>query len=536
MRNLTIGKRLTFGFSILILIVLCFGALTWLQMAGIGRNLNSITKKTMPALQMINDMRSEALQLRVINLKHVMYDAAQKDDLEKQALQEEAVLVDLISKCELLVDIQEQRALFAKLLPLCEAYREETRKLRDASSHNNAEATKAFMLSAGKIGNEFVQVLDALGRLNSKASEASGWQIKAAVTSSKLTLLISGLLVVVLGVAISLVITKTITRILQRLVTELNAGADQTASAAGHVSASGQSLAEGASEQAASLQETSSSLEEMSGMTRRNAENAQKANDLAKHAREAADKGATDMQAMTTAMESIKASSDDIAKIIKTIDEIAFQTNILALNAAVEAARAGEAGMGFAVVADEVRALAQRSAQAAKETTEKIEAAIGKTAQGVEISTKVAKALSDIVTKARQVDELAAEVASASREQTQGIAQINTAVSQMDRVTQSNAADAEGSAAAAQELNAQAEVMKKSMAELLKLVAGQQKTTASSPAKSSGAKAPFPVLGHTLRQDNRRSATSPPKRAAVPATAVSMHRDQIPLEGDFKDF
>ena len=131
----------------------------------------------------------------------------------------------------------------------------------------------------------------------------------------------------------------------------------------------------------------------MSTMTKRNAENAQKANDLAKQARTAADKGAGDMQAMTAAMEAIKVSSDDIAKIIKTIDEIAFQTNILALNAAVEAARAGEAGMGFAVVADEVRNLAQRSAQAAKETAAKIEGAIAKTAQGVEISGKVAKTL-----------------------------------------------------------------------------------------------------------------------------------------------
>ena len=153
--------------------------------------------------------------------------------------------------------------------------------------------------------------------------------------------------------------------------------------AAGQVSSASQSLAEGASEQAASLEETSSSLEEMSSMTKRNAENAQKANELAKQARAAADTGVGDMQAMNAAMDAIKASSDDIAKIIKTIDEIAFQTNILALNAAVEAARAGEAGMGFAVVADEVRNLAQRSAQAAKETAAKIEGAVSKTAQGV---------------------------------------------------------------------------------------------------------------------------------------------------------
>jgi methyl-accepting chemotaxis protein len=244
-------------------------------------------------------------------------------------------------------------------------------------------------------------------------------------------------------------------------------------------------LAEGSSEQAASIEETSSSLEELSSMTKRNADNSQKANELSRQTRTAADKGVADMQEMNTAMAAIKASSDDIAKIIKTIDEIAFQTNILALNAAVEAARAGEAGMGFAVVADEVRNLAQRSAQAAKETAAKIEGAISKTGQGVTLSGKVAEALNDIVTKARQVDELAAEVAGASREQTEGITQINTAVGQMDKVTQSNAASAEESAAAAQELNAQAEIMKQSVAELLRLVGGQALASPAQPTVSS---------------------------------------------------
>ena len=151
-------------------------------------------------------------------------------------------------------------------------------------------------------------------------------------------------------------------------------------------------------------------------MTKRNAEHAAQANTLAQEARNAAEMGATDMQAMTTAMHEIKTSSDDIAKIIKTIDEIAFQTNILALNAAVEAARAGEAGAGFAVVADEVRTLAQRSAQSAKETANNIANAVTKTAQGVHISEKVAASLQEIVTKARQVNELVAEVATASKD------------------------------------------------------------------------------------------------------------------------
>jgi methyl-accepting chemotaxis protein len=239
------------------------------------------------------------------------------------------------------------------------------------------------------------------------------------------------------------------------------------------------------------------------------------------------------MQTMSAAMEAIKISSDDIAKIIKTIDEIAFQTNILALNAAVEAARAGEAGMGFAVVADEVRNLAQRSAQAAKETAAKIEGAIAKTAQGVDISSKVSLTLNEIVVKARQVDELAAEVAGASREQTQGITQINIAVGQMDKVTQSNAANAEESAAAAEELNAQALTMKESVAQLLRLVGGNGQTTQTSkPAAHSRAKE-----AHYIAPSAKRlTAIHGNGHAQAMTASVTNGRKEIPMEGDFKDF
>jgi methyl-accepting chemotaxis protein len=269
-------------------------------------------------------------------------------------------------------------------------------------------------------------------------------------------------------------------------INNIGATSEQTNLAASQVSAASQSLAEGASEQAAALEETSASLEELSSMTKRNAENAHKANDLAKDARLAADKGAADIQAMSAAMEAIKVSSDDIAKIIKTIDEIAFQTNILALNAAVEAARAGEAGMGFAVVADEVRSLAQRCAQAAKETAGKIEGSIIRTGQGVEISQRVTLSLNEIVLKVRQVDELVAEVSAASREQTGGLTQINTAVSAMDKVTQGSAASAEECAAAAKELNAQSNNTKLSVAELMASMCGG-KTAGAGPRASAAA-------------------------------------------------
>ena len=207
-------------------------------------------------------------------------------------------------------------------------------------------------------------------------------------------------------------------------------------------------------------------------MPRRTADSATQAKELAAQTRGAADTGATDMAEMNVAMDAIKQSSGEIAKIVKTIDEIAFQTNILALNAAVEAARAGEAGAGFAVVAEEVRALAQRSAQAAKETAAKIEESVAKSNHGVTISGKVAHSLQQIVDRARQVDTIVAEIATASTEQSQGIGQVNSAVSQMDKVTQSNASNAEESAAAAEELNAQSTELRKLVADLQRLVGG----------------------------------------------------------------
>ncbi len=229
-------------------------------------------------------------------------------------------------------------------------------------------------------------------------------------------------------------------------------------------------LATAATEQAASLEETSAALEEISSMTKRNAENAEGARTLATETRKAADTGSGDMQDMIKAMNEIKTASDNIAAIIKTIDEIAFQTNILALNAAVEAARAGEAGAGFAVVADEVRALAQRSATAARETAGKIEDSIRKSEHGVAVSAKVNAGLAEIVQRARRMDELVNEIATGSKEQAQGIVQVNEAISQLDRVTQQNAATAEEAASASNELSAQSTELKAAVGQLIKVI------------------------------------------------------------------
>jgi len=283
---------------------------------------------------------------------------------------------------------------------------------------------------------------------------------------------IAGVLVLFISAGVLFLVIRSVVRPIQAMVDRLAAGAEQTAAVATQVSSSSQSLAEGATEQAASIEETSASLEEMSSMTQHNAESAKHARTLSEQTRAAADTGSVDMTAMKQAIDAIKSSGDDISKIIKTIDEIAFQTNILALNAAVEAARAGEAGAGFAVVADEVRTLAQRSAVSAKETGLKIEDSLRKSEVGVKIVDQVAQSLAVIVEGARKVDAIIAEIAKASEEQLLGIRQINTAVSQMDKVTQANAGGAEETAAAAEELSAQAAITKSVVSELCTVVMG----------------------------------------------------------------
>lgn len=275
------------------------------------------------------------------------------------------------------------------------------------------------------------------------------------------------------------VMTIVVFLVVQRIVSGINRAIQGLAGSGAQVSATAaqfsndaQRLAQGTAEQSSAIAETAASAKQMSEMVQRNARSAEQARDFTDSARQMADCGAASMERMSRAIDDIKQSSDGTVKILKTIDEIAFQTNLLALNAAVEAARAGEAGKGFAVVAEEVRNLAQRCAEAARNTAQMIEEGVAKADNGVAISREVSEFLGEIANGNHKVSDLVAEIAEASRQQAEGIEQMLVAANQVDEVTQSTAASAEESASGSEELSAQAQELNHIVHQLRVLVRG----------------------------------------------------------------
>ncbi|MBM3317682.1 MAG: methyl-accepting chemotaxis protein [Candidatus Eisenbacteria bacterium] len=476
-RHWTIGRKLTISCLLLAIVTLALGGI---GSFGVTRGRNAVEEIALARIPGVTGL----LQIRagaeaIAAAQRALVDPVAAEEL--RARQGDAVAAARARIQEAWTGYQglergaEEALLWAEFVPVWERWRSAGDRFFALERRAGPQAARE--LWAGECLPAQGEVLALLERLVAlRAREAAEGAAAAAGEMGFLRLLtLVALAICVAGViGLGLLIERDITRVFRRVAVALAEGAAQVAAASRQVSASSQSLARGSSDQASSIQETSSSLEEISAMTKRNALGATEANGEVEESVRLLASGQEAMERLSQAILEIKRSSHETARIVKTIDEIAFQTNLLALNAAVEAARAGEAGRGFAVVAEEVRHLARRAGDAARETAALIEDSISNSERGVGVAAETATAFESIAATAKMVHHHVAEIAAASREQSQGLEQINGAVGQMDSVTQQNAATAEESASAAQELNAQAEQLRGLVADLMRLIGGER--------------------------------------------------------------
>jgi len=524
----TIKKRIALGFASILILTALVGASGLVAIVCIQQNVGDIVDDALPGVTLAGKTKSLVAQRQLDLMCHLnAKTAAEKKRYEDDAAACARTVLESLKDFQDTVFRSDSRQAYQRVAGAREGYSnlfEEA--LADSRAGRTDEALAKINDSLQPAFTAYLTALDELFETNAHYGRLASQRMQRTTRTANWIVIGLTLLAVLAGATLAWLITGGLNRLLYRVAGEIDRASEEISLASGKISSSGHTLAQGASEQAASLEETSASLEEIASMTRRNAEHADNAKKLAAQTRSAADTGFNDMRDMSQAMDAIKSSSDNIGKIIKTIDEIAFQTNILALNAAVEAARAGEAGMGFAVVADEVRNLAQRSAQAARETADKIQDSITRSQHGVEISAKVAASLREIVEKARTVDELLGQIAAASVEQSQGITQVNSAVNQLDQVTQTNAGSAEENAGAAENLNTQAAALKSAVGALAELVGGLSRPPGRLPLTTQAdgeapARLQFSSNGHDHRHPVKRK---------------SAQRAALAVEDGFKEF
>jgi methyl-accepting chemotaxis protein len=480
-KNMKLGTRITFGFGLLLAMLLVTGSLLAVSLKQTVARFEDTNGKEGLLVDLAMDTNISMLQCRRAEKDFIMRREQKYVDDFSATLAELTKLSGEMATAAVAAEMPQLATKAAEVTDAATAYGQAFRAMATALSSRDASENFATLVATDeaikapydKMRATVHRIEPLVEECESEAAKQAESEMAAASAAAQKAIWFGVVLVlvsIVVGSVTALFVTRSTVGPLRRIITGLAAGSEQTAGAAGQVSSASVSLADGASRQAAAIEETSSSMEEMAAMTRTNAANAGKAHVLASQAKVAADRGVTAMHRMDTAIDDIKKSSDATARIIKTIDEIAFQTNLLALNAAVEAARAGEAGKGFAVVAEEVRNLAQRSAEAARNTADMIEESVKNAANGVAITREVGAALSEISSTAAEVNDLVAGITKASNEQAEGNAQINTAVGQMDQITQANAANAEQTASASEELSSQAEEMSAMVRELESMV------------------------------------------------------------------
>ncbi len=397
--------------------------------------------------------RSDFLQVREVEAGGLTYEIAYQGLLD-----EEGGLLGILAIGRDITDtLARQNEIIAKSeAAIQNVQRIELNRVKMVEANEQSQKENKALVASNERAN---QELEGTLMTASRVAETAGFTTWAALIGA-----------VLISIVICLLVNRVITKPIRKVISGITLSVTQVSSASNLVSSAGRTLAEGASQQAASLEETSSSLEEMASMTRQNADNALQADQMMTDARQVVERANESMKDLIGSMQDISTASENTSKIIKTIDEIAFQTNLLALNAAVEAARAGEAGAGFAVVADEVRNLAMRAAEAAKNTAGLIEGTLKKVKDGEDLVAKTNEAFSEVAERAAGAGELVAEIAAASNEQAKGIEQVNIAIAEMDKVVQRNAAGAEKTASASEEMNSQTEQLSNCVTDLVSVV------------------------------------------------------------------
>ncbi|HKJ00220.1 MAG TPA: methyl-accepting chemotaxis protein [bacterium] len=478
--RLTLAKKITALVAMFMLAIAGLSAFTLYSMFQVGQSLNKVADQDL----VLNDalthaalaQRDQSLSLeRTARFAELMeqgrqgaksnFDSNLKKfadngkDLRGRLDKAEEIAVGLESDASTNADRQRYENDVTRIKKLDSQHTEYTQhaqKLIDSYRTNNTAEREGLRNDLDAAVTSLESSISKMEQDVTSDTNDSVNQVQTEETDTTWVILIVSAIVFVVGILLSWIIIRSITRPVSEAVHGLSMASSQISSAAEQLASSSQSLADASSEQASSLEETSSTMEEMASMIAQNAERSSQADELATRARGLADEAAKAMKRMSGAIQEIKQSSDKTALIIKTIDEIAFQTNLLSLNAAVEAARAGEAGRGFAVVAEEVRNLALRSADAAKNTSELIEESKSRSDSGVVVATDVEKTLNEVTSVIEQVGDLVQHISKASGEQSAGVEQITSAVAELDQTTQTNAANAEETASSSEELASQA--------------------------------------------------------------------------------
>jgi len=471
---MTIGEKISLSTAVSLALVIATGGVSFLKIRLLDQTAQELASNSLPAIYSIGRLSGLAKDIRGNIRGHITANSLEdKNKAETDLVKLDQDLRGEIQAYEKTVSNSAERELFAKIPEGFNKILRTAARIQPLSRDlKNAQAMELFRTETMPAYLEVQKAIDAAVAFEKQQGSRTAAIASASAQSGKawtLTLLVFSAMCCA---GMGWYIVRGVNGVLHRSMEDLGEASSQTANAARQVSASSQSLARGASEQAASLQQTSASTEEISSMTRKNAENSRQAAGNMAQAVQQVNEANETLSHMVSSMNEINASSARIAKIIKVIDEIAFQTNILALNAAVEAARAGEAGMGFAVVANEVRNLAQRCAQAAQDTAGLIEESIAKANDGKIRLDRVALAVGSITGSAAKVKSLVDEMSAGSHDQARGIEQVAKAISEIEQVTQKTAASAEQGAAAGQQLSAQSETMRDVVRQLAALIGG----------------------------------------------------------------